>query len=173
MKTELILLLIIGNLFTACEKGDDRSYPIGEGFEIYLSENPYVHNLYMDYSTVDFDTILLSDLPILRYNDLKKYNLTTHKLTLNISHDSLNIGDAGVYGRMFVVTIDKNPVYCGFNWPVISSVPCNWVYIEEPYKELDNLSENELVISFSSEVYSDPRSDSRITERLIQDGKIR
>jgi hypothetical protein len=74
---------------------------------------------------------------------------------------------------MFAITIDKNPVYCGFKWPVISSVPCNWVYIEEPYSELDNLKDNELILSFSSESFSDPRNDKRIVDRLLQDGKIK
>ena len=173
MKTKLIITILFCLLTIACEKGDNKNYAIGEGFEIYLTITPYSHNLYMDYSTVDFDTISLSDTPILRYNDLKKYDTINHKLVLGISHDSLRIGDAGVYGRMFVVTIDKDPIFCGFKWPVISSVPCNWVYIEEPYYELDNLKENELVFSFSSEIYSDPRTDDRIIGRLLYDGKIR
>ncbi len=172
MKTKLILSILISLLITACENNEDKSFAVGEGFEIYLTKNYYTHNLSMDYSKIDFDTILLSDMPILRYNDLKKYNLSSHKFTLGISHDSLKIGDASVYGRMFVVTIDKSPVYCGFKWPVISSVPCNWVYIQEPYKALDNLQDNELVMSFTSETYSDPRADSRIVDRLQQDGKI-
>jgi len=173
MKNELKISVLICLLTIACENSEEKNYAIGEGFEIYLTETPYSHNLYMDYSTMDFDTIVLSDMPILRYNDLKKYDTTTHKLTLGISHDSLRIGDAGVYGRMFVVTIDKKPIFCGFKWPVISSVPCNWVYIEEPYENLDNLKGNELVMSFSSEVYPDPRTDKRLVNRLLQDGKIR
>ena len=173
MKTELIIAILISLLATACENSDDKSFAIGEGFEIYLTVTPYSHNLYMDYNAVDFDTILLSDTPILRYNDLKNYDTITHKLTLGISHDSLRIGDAGVYGRMFVVTIDKIPIFCGFKWPVISSIPCNWVYIEEPYEDLDDLRDNELVISFSSEIYPDPRTDNRIVNRLLHDGKIK
>jgi hypothetical protein len=173
MKTKLIIAVLISLLIPACEKSDNKYYSIGEGFEIYLTVIPYSHNLYMDYNKVDFDSILLSENPILRYNDLKNYDTVTHKLTLGISHDSLRIGDAGVYGRMFVVTIDKNPVLCGFKWPVTSSVPCNWVYIEEPYEMLDNLKDNELVLSFSSDEYTDPRRDSRIVGRLLRDGKIR
>ena len=165
----LIILIII-----SCKKhDDDNKYDIGKGFEFYLTITPYSHNLFKDYSTVDFDTILLSDKPILRYNDLIKYDTITHKLTLGISHDSLKIGDAGVYGRMFVVTIDKKPIYCGFKWPVISSIPCNWVYIEQPYQALDNLNDNEIIISFVSEHYIDPRLDKRIVDRLKIDGKIK
>ena len=173
MKTKLILTVLISLLIMSCEKDGNKSFAIGEGFEIYFTETYYIHNLEMDYGTVDFDTILLLDTPILRYNDLKKYDTLTHKLTLGISHDSLKIGDASVYGRMFVVTIDQEPIYCGFKWPVISSIPCNWVYIEEPYEDLDNLNNNEIVISFSSEQYIDPRLDRRIVDRLKQDGKIK
>jgi hypothetical protein len=119
------------------------------------------------------DTIKLAETPILRYNDLIFYDTTNYKVTLGISHDSLRIGDAGVYGRMFVVTVDRIPTFCGFKWPVISSVPCNWVYIEEPFEALDNLQDNEVVLSFSSGIYSDPRMDIRILKRLKHDGKLK
>jgi len=138
-----------------------------------MTLTPYSHNLHFDYSKLDFDTIILADSPILRYNDLILYDTVTHKVTLGVSHDSLKIGDAGVYGRMFVLTVDQNPIYCGFKWPVISSIPCNWVFIEEPYKELDNLNYNEIVISFQSMEYEDPRLDKRIVDRLIADTKIK
>jgi hypothetical protein len=173
MKTKLIMSIVLSLFIISCKKNDEMRFEIGEGFEIYLTIKPFSHNLSMDYSKVDFDTILLYDTPILQYNDLINYDTIAHKLTLGINHDSLRIGDSGVYGRMFVVTIDKNPIYCGFKWPIISSVPCNWVFIEEPYRELDNLKDHEIVISFSSEEYPDPRNDKRIINRLLQDGKIR
>jgi hypothetical protein len=172
MKTNLSFTVLISLLIMSCEKDDNKSYSVGEGFEIYSTVTYYIVNLEMDYSRVNFDTILLSDTPILRYNDLIKYDTLTNKLTLGISHDSLKLGDASVYGRMFVVTIDKEPIYCGFKWPVISSIPCNWVYIEEPYEDLDNLNENEIVISFRTQHNIDPRLDRRIVNRLKQDSKI-
>ena len=173
MKTPLIVTILITLLIMSCEKKDNNRYDIGEGFEIYITKTPYSHNLYLDYSKVDFDSILLSDLPIFRYNDLIKYDTLTHKLTLAVSHDSIKFANAGVYGSMFVTTIDKVPIYCGFYWPVYSSVPCNWVYIEQPYYDLDRLDDKELVISFSSEHYTDPRLDRRIVNRLIKDRKIK
>lgn len=74
---------------------------------------------------------------------------------------------------MFVITVDKIPVYCGFKWPVISSVPCNWVYIVEPYEDLDHLADNEIVLGFATGQYKDPRLDRRIVGRLKADGKIK
>lgn len=174
MKTILSFITIISLFFVSCEKTEnDKLFSPGEGFEIYLTTVPYSHNLNMDYGTIDFDTITLSDTPMLYYNDLLKYDTITHKLTLGISHDSLKIGETGVFGRMFVVTIDKEPVYCGFKWTVISSVPCNWVFIEEPFADLDNLNDNEIRISFFSPIYKDPRLDKRIADRLKSDGKIK
>lgn len=172
MKTILSTTVLISILFFSCIKNNDDKIEIGKGFEIYLTAKPYSHNLKKDYSSVNFDTIVLSNTPILQYKDLQRYDTVNHKLTLSFSHDSLKISDAGVYGRMFVVTIDKKPIYCGFKWPVISSIPCGWVFIEEPYEILDNLNENEIVISFVSKKYADPRLDKRIVERLKSDGKL-
>jgi hypothetical protein len=172
MKAKLTLTVLMCLIIASCEKNKCGKADIGEGFEIYLTVTLYSYRYQIDYNTIDFDTIELPDFPILRYNDLLKYDTLTHKLTLRIPHDSLQIGDAGVYGRMFVVTVDKEPIYCGFKWPVISSVSCNWVFIEEPYTELDGLSDNEIVISCSSNVVPDPRLDRRIIDRLKADGKI-
>jgi hypothetical protein len=166
----LAVSVIAGLLLLTCQKDD--CHPIGEGFEIYLTTTPLSYNFQIDYGKVGFDTIELQAEPILRYDDLIKYDTLAHKLTLGISHDALKIGDAGVYGRMFVVTVDREPVYCGFKWPVISSVGSNWIFIEEPYEELDGLVDNEIVISSRSTIRPDPRLDRRIIDRLRMDGKI-
>jgi hypothetical protein len=167
IRSAILVITFIGLI--ACEK---RCYDTGEGLEIYLTEFPYTVRPGIDYRQVSFDTLLLQETPILRYNDLQKYDTLNHKLTLRISHDSLRLGDAGVYGRMFVVTLDREPVYCGFKWPVISSVGCPWVFIEEPYEELDQLQDNEIIISFNSMSEPDPRKDRQIIERLKLDHKI-
>jgi hypothetical protein len=174
MKTKLTIAAFICAILMSCEKNNDvnKTQP-GDGFEIYLTEKPYSANLETDYSTIDFDTISLSEEPILRYDDLISYDTATHKLTLGISHDSLKIGDTGVYGKMFVVTVDKKPIYCGFKWTIVSSVPCNWIFIAEPYKELDNLNDNEIVLSYSNEQSKDPRLDKTILDRLVKYGKIK
>ncbi len=172
MNTQIVLIVLVSMVIISCKRTESIHYSIGEGFEIYQTETPYIDNLEIDYSKLNFDTIVLMDKPILKYNGLIKYDTISHKLTLGISHDSLKIGDASVYGRMCVVTIDREAIYCLFKWPVISSIPCNWVYIEEPYSDLDHLSDKEIVISFSTEQYTDPRLDRRIVKRLIRDGKI-
>jgi len=171
MKTKLIMTVLIGLLIISCDNSNDIK--IGNGLEIYLTKTAYISNLQKDYSSMNLDTVVLQDAPILKYKDISSYDTLTHKLTLAISHDSLKIGQASVYGRMFIVTIDKKPIYCGFKWPIISSIPCNWVFIEEPYDGLDNLKDNEIEISFQSKQYTDPRNDKRIIDRLKKDGKLK
>jgi hypothetical protein len=175
MKTKLILIVLISLLIISCEKNDKNSFAIGEGFEIYLTETYYAYNVDMDYSTVDFDSILLSDIPILRYNDLKNYDTITHKLTLCISNDFIKSED---HFLMFVVTINKVPIYCGFiNFlpepPNVLPPPIYWVYIQVPLIDSNNSNNNEIVISFGSTEFPDPRLDRRIVDRLKVDEKIK
>ncbi|MFH0761938.1 MAG: hypothetical protein V2A67_10590 [Bacteroidota bacterium] len=172
MKTKLLLASAFAFLTMASVSCMKDRFDVGEGFEIYLTVTPYSDNLSIDYSQVDLDTFLLQDTPILRYNDLLKYDTITHTLTLGISHDSLEVGNASVYGRMFMVTVDSKPIYCGFKWPVYSSVAPNWVFIEEPFEALDSLNDNEIIIKFMSDELTDPRLDKRIVDKLKADGKI-
>ncbi len=164
----------------SCDCNEDDTQP-GAGFEIYKVDTTYFHYSNNDYSTLDLDTIALEDTPVLRYEDLFKYDTGSHKLTLVISHDSLKITwSSDVYhnfGSMFMVTLDAEPIYCGWFVPGSWSNPCNWVYIREPYYEFDSLEDNEAVMSFRYESefwqkYPDPRLDPRIVERLAKDGKI-
>ncbi len=180
MKTHLTILVLIVLQMISCDCNNDdiRS---GTGFEIYRVDTTYHHYSNNDYSTLDLDTIGLEDTPILRYEDLIKYDTGSHKLTIGISHDSLMITRSSNYyqnfGSMFMVTLDTEPIYGGWFVPGFWSIPCNWVYIREPYYEFDSLEDNEVVISFRYESelcqkYPDPRLDPRIVERLKADGKI-
>lgn len=180
MKSHLTILLSIGLLILSCECNKDDVQP-GTGFEIYRVDTTYHHDRNTDYSTLDLDTFTLENTPILRYEDLIKYDTGSQKLTIGISHDSLKIPWSSNYyqnfGSMFMVTLDEEPIYCGWFVSRHWSIPCNWVHIEEPYYEFDSLEDNEVVISFryESERWQkkpDPRLDPRIVERLKADGKI-
>ena len=181
MKTQLTIIGLIGILIISCEKdNNDNHSNNNDGFEIFRVDTTYLHNIHMDYSTLDLDTLVLEDSPILRYEDIMKYDTTKHKLAIGISHDSIKIVNTtfeGRYGSMFMVTLDKVPIYCGWFWSGMYSNPCNWVYIKEPHYEVDSLEDNEVIISFHYnrdywQKYPDPRLDPRIVERLIADGKI-
>ncbi len=178
MKTHLIII-VIGILMISCDCNNDEVQP-GAGFEIFRVDTTYFHDIHMDYSTLDLDTLVLEDAPILRYEDLMKYDTATHKLTIGISHDTFKIEALDFhhnFGSMFVVAVDKEPIYCGWFVAGFWSMPCNWVYILEPIYQSDSLEDNEVIISFHYnsdfwQKYPDPRLDPRIVERLVKDGKI-
>ncbi|MFA6403390.1 MAG: hypothetical protein WCX31_17470 [Salinivirgaceae bacterium] len=173
MKNKLVIPLLISLAVISCKKEiEEINYPIGDGFEIYSTKTPYSYYDSADYSMIDLDTILISDTPILRYNDLKKYDTTNHILSLRIS-DACFISFDTIPRQMFVVTINKEPIYFGFKRyvkapPYVIAPPINWVYIDIPLDQ----SSNDIIISFIGEEYSDPRLDKRIVDRLIVDGKI-
>jgi len=166
------MTVLISLLITSCNNTNDINVGVGKGLEMYLTQIPYSTNPGSNYISMNLDTVALLAEPMLRYKDILSYDTLSHKFTLAISHDSLNIGATRMSGRMFIVTIDKKPIYCGFKWSVISSIPCNWVFIEEPYESLDHLKDNEIVMSFSNQ-YPDPRNDKRIIDLLKMDKKIK
>ena len=179
--TTHLTIFVIGLLLISCDCNNNE-VQLGAGFEIYKVDTTYIHRSRYDYSLLDLDTFALEEAPILRYEDLLKYDMGLHKLTSGISHDSLMITMSPSnpdhnFGSMFMVTLDAERIYCG--WFVLSiwSNPCNWVHIEEPYYEFDSLEDNELVINFRYESERwhknpDPRLDPRIIERLKVDDKI-
>ena len=79
MKTNLTIIFLIGFLIISCEKDNNGNSPNTDGFEIYRTKTTYRHEINKDYSIVDLDTIVLEDTPILRYDDLIKYDTITHK----------------------------------------------------------------------------------------------
>ncbi|TLX75977.1 hypothetical protein E9993_07100 [Labilibacter sediminis] len=168
MKTAHTIVTVLIFL-TSCKK-EVESY-IHSGLEIYSTKIPY-YSWNFDYNSVNLDTVQLSEVPVLHYSDLIKYDTLTHKLTLAISHDSLQIDNVMELGEVFVLTLNKEPIYCGFRWPMnYSNPPPPWVFIEEPLP-FDKLQENEIVISYESTPAKDPRLDKRIIDRLKKDGKI-
>jgi len=168
-----MLLVLIGLAAVSCEKNSDvKSYPDGEGFEIYLPDSAYRYNAYTDYGNVDFDTILLQKTPAIRYNDVIKYDTLDHSITLGGFKNYSHIGEPG---HMFVVTMNKLPIYCGFfhsSGPIGSSPPAP-IYGEFIWIPIHN----KLYIGFESAWYAipqtDKRMDRRIIDRLIVDGKIK
>ena len=165
--TCISLLLIL-----SCTKNTTISTDIGEGIEIYLTKIPMTNDYTINYSKINLDTLSLLETPLLLYDDIKTYEKSSHMLSLNISSEKLNVPITSVYGRMFVVTLNKVPIYCGFKWPLISSATCSYVFIVDPLEEVDGLESNQIQIQFTNPKFTDPRSDPRILDRLRKDGKL-
>ncbi len=172
MKTNSLFVILICSLFLNCTKNTTlKSWEIGEGIEIYLTKTPKTNDYSIDYINLKLDTIVLEGLPILRYNDIISYKKSSHTMTLNINSDEVDSGIKSVFGRMFIITVDKKPIYCGFMWPLTSSATCSHVYILEKLVGTDG-NKNEITINFTNPTDPDPRSDVRIIDRLKKDEKL-
>jgi len=162
----LIVLSLITFIQLSCSDESNLDSFDSKGFEIFLTKDQVSYNSSIDYSQINLDTIDLSSTPFLTMNDIESYDTINHIINLKKSRDNLDFPSSGVYGQMFVVLVDKKPIYCGFFWSIISSVPCNWIFIEEP-SELNGLTENQIQISAGYPNFShfhgiDPRNNSKI-----------
>jgi len=133
----------------------------------------------LTYQNFDIETAPLIDGPVIFYDDIISYDTTTHIIQLTIERDSLKkrIGQIGVYGKPFLITLDAAKMYGGWFWTPISSVPCHWVVIE-PDCLFDTLATNEIRIKcgYPTEEHFkgvDPRNNKTIFARLVKDGKAK
>jgi hypothetical protein len=142
-----------------------------KGFEIYLSQTAKSYNETVNYSSLRLDTIRLENQPIISYDDIISVDTINYIINLKFSHDSISFKNVGVHGRLFIATLDSQPVFCGFLWVNISSIPCSWITMMEPYKPLDSLQENQIKIRPG---VSSPNLilNRKMIDRLLQDGKI-
>ena len=171
MKLNNLFVLVI--LITGCSKNMQQTdWKIGEGMEFYITESPVSHSYSVDYSKLDLDLISLEDTPVIRYNDIKKYFKKDHTLELNITNDKILFGQTGINGKMFVVTLDKNPVYCGFYWPVYSSAICNYVFLQFPLLTDGMQTSDKINLILANTGVPDPRAHSGLMDRLKADDKL-
>ena len=139
-------------------------------YEIYVTKNRISYNFQTDYSTINLDTIELNDTPFLTSNEIESYDTVNHIINLKIPVDSLDFSDTPVYGQMFVVLVNKESVYCGFFWSAISSVPCQWIYMEDPNGPIGlNDFQIKLSAGYPNQSFflgNDPRNAPKVFEAL-------
>ena len=105
-----------------------------EGFAIYLPQGDVSPQ-----NMPDLNSVKLPTQPFIGMNDIVSYNPENYQLTL--TPDAINRIDAlqvGVYGKSFVVCVDRIPVYWGAFWTPISSVPFDGFAIEQPVNNQTN-----------------------------------
>jgi hypothetical protein len=148
-----------------------------EGLFIYPTKVEYTSDL--SHQNFNIDSVYIGDDPIIFYNDIISYDTTSHILNLTYSRDSLKskIGEIGIYGKSFLITLDSSKIYGGFFWAPYSSISCHWVVIE-PDCLFDSLKTNEIRIKlgYPNENHfkgEDPRNNTEIFDRLIEDGKVK
>jgi hypothetical protein len=141
-----------------------------EGFAIYLlardipvSEMPIVSNLE------------LADEPIISLGDIVSYYRNTHKIELTAEgYERLLELEVPTNGKVFVVCIDRRPVYWGAFWVAYSSMTFDGVTILAPLSPDRHAIQIEPGYPTES-FYSgkDPRSNPEIMQSLQQAGKLR
>jgi hypothetical protein len=122
----------------------------------------------------DLNSVKLPTQPFIGLNDIVSYNPENYQLTL--TPDAINRIDAlqvGVYGKSFVVCVDRIPVYWGAFWTPISSVPFDGFAIEQPLNNQTNTVTIQLGYP-SQSLYtgSDPRNNTAIIDSFSQTGKL-
>ena len=148
-----------------------------EGLCIYATKVDINSNL--TYQNFDIEEADLIGEPLVSYNQIISYDTSSHIITLSYSQDSLKnkIGQIGVYGKPFIVTLDSQKIYGGWFWTPISSIPCHSVVIE-PDDVFDTLKTNEIRIKLGYPDENqfkgiDPRNNRVIIDRLIKDKKVK
>jgi hypothetical protein len=167
---KLFFLIFSSILQLGCNK-TTNSAEIGEGMEIYLTKSPKTNDYSIDYNKLKIDTIELDPLPIIKYNEITSYSKASHTMKLSINTDEVKSDIKSVYGRMFILTLDKKPIYCGFMWPLVSSATCSHVFIFDKLVG-PNGEKNIMKIKFTNPTYFDPRSNSKLMSRLRDDNKL-
>ena len=158
-------------LLSGCETSTQSpKYAAGQGVEIYLAKYINSFNYTLDYTKINLDTIQLQENPLIPYNYIKTYNPQNHIVELNITVDNIKGFKPRVNGHMFVITVDKERIYCGFFRPSISSAMFNWIIIDEA---IDSKSKTLPIYFIHDEPEKDPRADDRIIARLSKDGKLK
>ncbi len=175
-----VILFFIGcdQILDIPSNSDNKSNNLkGKGLCVYPTKVEYTSDL--SYQNFDIESAPIIDNQIISYDDIISYDTTFHILNLTYSRDSLKskIGQIGVYGKPFLVTLDSSKIYGGWFWTPISSIPCHWVVIE-PDCLFDSLKTNEIRIKlgYPNEDHfkgKDPRNNKEIFNRLIEDGKAK
>jgi hypothetical protein len=83
-----------------------------EGFAIYLPEG-----VTSPANMPALDAVKIPAQPLISQTDVVSYDATTYELTLTTAAINRLIAlQVGVYGKPFVVCVDRNPVYAGAFW---------------------------------------------------------
>ena len=162
-----ILLAILTITGVACNEPQAASQ---EGFAIYLTRD----DIPPDKMEI-LSHVIIADKPIVSIQDIITYNAQSHEIVLtNEAFERISQLEVPITGKSFLVCVDKEPVYWGAFWTLISSISFDGVTIWKPFG-----SQGPGVIALelgypSSSFYSgeDPRNDTEVMKSLEQAGKL-
>jgi hypothetical protein len=157
----LFAALLLSLVVSACKSG-------GEGFAIYL---PAQNINYEDMDQITLNAVQLADTPLISLDDIVSYSRENHEIELTpTASDRVNsLCTPTIGGEIFIVSVDRKPIYWGAFWPIYSCVypPDDCVVGWIPLY-MNNL----FPLNFSANATNDPRSDPEIMTSLERAGKL-
>jgi hypothetical protein len=140
-----------------------------EGFAIYLPEG-----VTSPTNMPALDAVRIPAQPLISLTDIFSYNSTTWELTLTTAAINRLIAlQVPVYGKPFVVCVDRNPVYAGAFWSPVSSVSFNGITIAQPLNDQTDTVTIQLGYPAQSLFTgADPRNNAAIIDSFQQTGKL-
>ena len=171
MKVRIYLILALALLLVAagCTMPEDE-LPEGEGFAIYLLAEDIPKSEMPPLSDVE-----LADEPFISLEDIVSYQQTTHEIELTVTAIEKFSGlDVPTSGKVFVVCVNREPIYWGAFWSWISSelYPGVTAYVY-PFITLNTIQLRFGYSNMEGFDGEDPRSDPRIMQSLEQAGRLR
>lgn len=186
MKTMLILLftvVIMLLLFCKCDVSDHTNHNAKKRRMSSIDTNntglcifttPYrCCRGRMDYFNAD--TIEIVDTPFIKYKDIISYDTLNHtiSLTYDIRKKWIKNFDQYLNQTPFIITLDTQRIYGGWFTRGPNAFHSRWIIIKF-MDSFDSLKANQIRIKYEDEFEGiDPRNNSTIFKRLIQDNKAK
>jgi len=155
-------------VFNGCSSG------AGEGFAIYLTKNDIPASQMEMLSNV-----AIADKPVISIDDIISYTGNTHEIELTPdAFKRVMALKVPTSGKVFMVCVDKAPIYWGAFWTPISSQSFNGVAIFVPPLPLDVFHPNTVRLErgYPTPAFAageDPRGNPLIMESLEKSGKLK
>ena len=162
-----ILLAILTISSAACNEPQAESQ---EGFAIYLTRDD-IHPAQME----ALSHVNIANQPIVSIHDIITYDAQSHEIVLtNEAFERISQLEVPVSGKSFLVCVDKEPVYWGAFWTLISSISFDGVTIWKPFGSWGP-EVIALELGYPSPSFyggEDPRNNSEVMKSLEQTGKL-
>jgi hypothetical protein len=171
MKKILLAVCLVSLLMISPAVGGCSSELNSEEFAIYLTQRDIPVSQMEPLSRV-----AIADTPLISIDDIISYDRNTHEIDLTAeAYQRVMQLEVSVYGKSFVVCVDKQPIYWGAFWTPVSSIAFNGVTIWVNHSAWQgNIIKLEL--GYPTPDFSqgeDPRSNPEIMQSLEQAGKLK
>ena len=165
-----VLLVLLAVVAGACTGPGATPTATYEEFSIYLlAQDTPVSQMSVT------SHLELADKPLISTSDVISYTKETHEIELTPDAYRRILGlDIPVDGRVFVVCVDRHPIYWGAFWTSISSTPFDGVTIMKPFAPDERLVQIQL--GYPAPQFftgKDPRSDPEILQSLERVQRLR